>query len=346
MPRIPICFAALAVACSGDVSSTADAPVAVDAVVLVDAPPVVTDAPALARPAACPTTGKGAVVVTGGSCVVFTPAMTGAAPQGVNAGVPSYALAPSTGAAGNLVVFMNGSGGSPAGVAVDPAKNVYTAAVAAGDHVIGLSYRSNDVIGELCAGDDGCFLPTRTTIVTGIYQTGAASFVSDVMPSEGIHERLARALAYLAAVDPGGGWGAFLDGAAVRWDKIIAGGHSQGGGHAALLGKLHPLARIVGLSSPCDSVARAAATWLHADATWQTSPAERGYGFSAATTFDSQGAPTGGDTLCPAHAAVWTAMGIDTTRRFDDAVVCGTSAHGASIGCPENFARLVSLFQL
>ncbi len=310
------------------------------------------DAPdaSLTPPAPCPSTGKGAVVAAGASCVVFTPEATGAA--GVNARVPHYALAPRAGASGALVVSLNGSGGSPAGVADDRAKNVYTAAVAEGHHVIGLSYRSDVALGQLCSRSDGCYLPSRSTIVTGVYQPGAAEELRDAVPGEGIHARLALALRYLTLTDPQGGWGAFVQPSAdpaeaVRWADVIVSGHSQGGGHAALLGKLHAVRRIVTLSSPCDQTADAPAGWLTHDLSWRTDPSQSAFGFSAETTFGPGGRPSGGDTTCSAHAAIWAAMGIDPSRRFDDAVVCaGATAHGATVGCPENFDRLRSLYRL
>src|SRR5262249_29937901 len=109
-------------------------------------------------------------------------------------------------------------------------------------------------------------------------------------------------------------------------------------------GKLHPLDRFVALSAPCDSIAGAAASWLHPDATWQTPPAARGYGFSATTVFDASGAPVSGDLNCPSHAATLDAPALDGSRRFDDAVVCGGSPHGATIGCAQNFGRVAGMF--
>src|SRR5262249_27431189 len=152
------------------------------------------------------------------------------------------------------------------------------------------------------------------------------------------------ALRALVSLDPAGGWDAFLDGDTVRWEKVIATGHSQGGGHAALLGKLHPLDRFVALSAPCDSVAGAAASWLPPDWTRPSRPGARGYGFSATTFFDGSGAPVSGDLNCPAHAATWDALGLDASRRFDDAVVCGGNPHGATIGCAQNFGRVAAMF--
>jgi hypothetical protein len=294
-------------------------------------------------PAPCPTAGPGAIVTAGASCLLVTPAATGADPSGEGADVPSYALAPTGAPSGKLVLFLNGTGGTPAGAIVHPTENVYNVFAAAGHHVLALSYRSSQALANLCFGVDACFLPTRETIVSGEDRPGS---VLHLERSEGIEPRLVLALRALAAAAPHGGWDMFLDGDAVRWPRVIATGHSQGGGHAALLAKLHPLARFVGLSSPCDMVGGTAASWQRADETWQTSPADAGYGFSAATTFDAAGVPIAGDLNCPAHAATWSALGLDASHRFDDAIVCGTNPHAASIACSANFARIAALFAI
>lgn len=295
------------------------------------------DAP-VPPPAPCP---AGTIVAPGATCVTFTPEESGAAAAGENARVPHYALAPQAGASGFLVLSLNGSGGHPAGVAKNPARNVYTAALAEGHHALGLSYRSDASLGSLCGLTDACYLASRTTLLSGVFQAGAAEALRGVLPSEGVYARLALALRHLARVDPQGGWGAFLQpGAtpegAIRWGQVIVSGHSQGGGHATLLGRLHAVPRIVALASPCDRAAAGPASWLVRDGSWATDPAVAAFGFAAES-----------DGVCPAHAAIWDAMAIDATRRFDDAVVCASdSAHGAPIGCTENFPRLRSLFHL
>lgn len=266
--------------------------------------------------------------------------------MGEGADVPHYAIAPATGRSGKLVVFLPGTGGTPGGYVVSAARNVYNVFRGEGHHVLALSYRSSQALANLCFGDDPCFLPTRMTLVTGVVQPGTAAPVAGLQPTEGIEPRLLLALHKLVAVDPAGGWDAFLDGDAVRWPSVIVTGHSQGGGHAALLAKRHPVDRFVALSAPCDMVGNAAASWLHPDVTWQTDPSARGYGFSATTTFDTSGAPISGDLNCPAHAATWNALALDPSRRFDDAVLCGGNPHGAPVGCTENFARLGSLFAI
>ena len=57
--------------------------------------------------------------------------------------------------------------------------------------------------------------------------------------------RIVKLLAHLEANHPGEGWGTFLEGAAPRWESIAVAGHSQGGGHAANIGRLHGVARVI-----------------------------------------------------------------------------------------------------
>lgn len=292
-------------------------------------------------PAPCPTSGKGALI-TAAPCFVFPPTATGAAAGGANASVNHYALSPVGLATGKLVLFLNPSLGSPGQSIGSPSSNIYTAAISARDYVLGLSYPSDQIIGRLCNDDDACFLPTRTTIITGTRQPGTAPELRAVGLTDSIHGRTALALAYLASTRPGEGWAQFLvagvdpltnPAAAVRWDKVIAMGHSQGGGHAALLAKLHSLARLVVLSSPCDEANGAPASWLTAGPTWQTAPAQLGYGFAAQS-----------DTTCSMHTEIWDAMAMAPARRFENATSCaGASAHTATTQCPANMARVQSL---
>jgi hypothetical protein len=296
-----------------------------------DAPTDGTPPPALRH---CPTSGRGAV--TGDVCLLVTPSEAGLPSSGAGAAEDQYALRPTSPSRGRLLLFFNGSGGTPRGGVATADVSFYSVARDAGLHVLGVSYRSDDSIGSLCAGKDPCFEPTRRTILSGVFQTGAASSLSSIAVHEGVYARVASTLATLAAGDPAGGWDAYFDRAlladpakALKWSSILVSGHSQGGGHAALLGKLHPVDRVVMLSSPCDSVAGTPASWLTGDASFATDPATRYFGL---------GAP--GDTICAAYAAAWSKLGMPASASKADAVVCtdaGISGpHGASIRCIEN----------
>lgn len=308
---------------------------------------------------ACPASGKGAVIAGNASCYVFTPASAGADSSGANATVNNYALAPTDGGSGYLVVYLNGSNGSPAGAAVNANNNVYTVASGAGHHVLALSYTSDTAVGNLCSTDE-CFLPTRLSIVTGLYHPGAATELRTITRSEGIYSRLALALSYLAQNKPNENWGQFLQpqtdieldpGNAVVWSKAIAAGHSQGGGHAALLSKLQPVKRLVVFSSPCDADSNGnPASWLTYDpASWVSNPAGITRALAAPTQFANDGHPDGGDEVCPNHVASLTAMGIPA-QQITIAQTCSarlsTQYHSASVKCLENLPHWHPLFQL
>jgi hypothetical protein len=301
---------------------------------------------------ACPTQGTGAILAPAG-CVVFTPQQAGADPSGVNATQYQIALEPAGVAKGVLVVHLNGSLGSPAGQIADPQKNLYSALSAAGFHVIGVAYRSNAIVGVLCNGSPSCFAPTRRTLVLGSYVAGAPSSLANTRADEGIVQRLDAALSLLTAARPSGGWAQYQANLSapdilghIAWNKVIASGHSQGGGHAAFLGSVAALRRVVQLSSTCDYTSGVAAPWTSAALAWATVPKTGFVGFAAPTTFTS-GNPTAGDTTCPYHVAVWQNMGMDAANQHDDAAACGASGdtHSASIACTDNFARWPTLYQ-
>jgi hypothetical protein len=283
-----------------------------------------------------------------GPCFTVTPLAEGASDAGDNAGAPQLALEPAGQANGVLLVLLNGSGGAPEALVADPVKNLYNAGASKGYHVLGLAYRSGEEVGVMCLNNDGCFLPTRLTILTGTFQIGAASAVADIRADESLLWRLDAALTTLAVGRPGAGWDAFrtagtFPGARIVWSKVLAAGHSQGGGHAAVLGKLYPVHGVLQLSSTCDAIGATPATWTAASGIWAT-PSSTFLGFSAPTTVDITGLPTGGDTTCPRHLAVWESMGMTFTDMHDEAMTCaGETAHAASVRCAANYPEWLQI---
>lgn len=161
---------------------------------------------------------------------------------------------------GQLFVFFAGSYGRP-----QNQRLILEQAARSGYHVIGLRYPNSWTVNDLCAPtrDPECFGAVRREILDGEERSPLVA----VTPANSIHNRLAKLLAYLDRVYPDEGWGQFLDGAGKpNWPLISAGGHSQGGGHAAMLGKEVPLARVCMLSAPHDAIVRAGsltvAPWL------------------------------------------------------------------------------------
>lgn len=268
----------------------------------------------------------------GDECFLLTPIETGLPATGANADVVQVALRPPSAARGELLLFFNGSGGSPMGGAATFATSWYTVARDEGLHAIGVSYRSDDAVGVLCRGEDACFLATRETILDGRFHTGAAAALSTITVDEGVYARVRAALGLLSRGDPEGGWDAFFDASetdaptAIRWDRVLASGHSQGGGHAALLGRRHALARVLMLASPCDTSAAMPASWQRGPAGFATDTTTRYFGLASAS-----------DDVCTAHAAIWNALGMPASAQDDAAMTCtGSSPHGDPIRCIEN----------
>jgi hypothetical protein len=301
---------------------------------------VPTDGGIVEQLRACPTTGSGAM--EGDVCFVVTPAETGLAADGINATVDQYALRPPSGARGVLLVHFNGSGGSPRGATGTSTGSWYGAARGAGLHVIGVSYVSDSAVGSLCQGDDACFEPTRATILTGVKQTGAAAGLPSLTTDDGAFVRVAKLLATLSLRDPDGGWERFVDASlmpdaerAIRWENVFVSGHSQGGGHAALVGKRNAVARVVMLASPCDSLRSGqGASWLNTASGYATPPATRFFGLGVT-----------GDMTCDAFATNWAQLGMPARAQLLGSSCAGETAHSAPLRCANNAASWSELLR-
>jgi hypothetical protein len=304
----------------------------------------------------CPVSGPRSFTLPSTSCFTVTPADAGASAAGENASEPSYAIAPDSGANGKLMLWLNGSGGHPGGKEAlpDPTKNVLAAAASLGYAVLAVSYASTTSVGSLCKQTAGCFLPTRKSIILGAAQPNAATGVSTIKTDEGIVDRVVRALGYLAARDPAHGWGAFLSSVdttlpadqRIRWSAVTAAGHSQGGGHAAAIGKLFAVARVLQFSATCDNVGGVPAGWTAAGTgTWATDPTMF-YGLGAPTTF-TNGVATDGDLTCASHLASWQNEGMIPSHQNDAAATCGQTGdtHGASAGCTDNYPAWLAMLK-
>lgn len=158
-----------------------------------------------------------------------------------------------------LFVFLVGTHGS-----AESSLKIDSAFAAWGYHAIGLDYEDN-VIAMSCAQsqDSACFDRYREAIVTG---AGVSDKIS-VDQADSILNRLQKLLVYLVKNDPTGGWGEFVADGKPDWSRIVVGGHSQGSGHAAYIGKLFRVDRVLMFSGPQDYLAN-----LDKPAPWQSRP--------------------------------------------------------------------------
>ncbi len=177
-------------------------------------------------------------------------------------------------ARGQLLVWLPGTGGlaSPTGPLLQlAARNCM--------HAVGLNYpNETSAVGDCVRErpEPDCYAAWRLEKVDGMDRSPKIN----VAPADSVDNLLLKLLRYLAMQHPDEGWEQYLDGAAVRWDKVIVGGISQGGGQAAMLAKVHSVARVVMLAAVTDSVGSLrgpAPAWeSHPGAT----PPERYFGFA------------------------------------------------------------------
>lgn len=143
-----------------------------------------------------------------------------------------------------LFFFIGGTGSNPASsLPIDRTFAEW------GYHVVCVDYENNLVTVALAHSvDPASFGRYRDAITTG-------APVSDrirVDAANSILNRFQKLLVYLTEHDPKGGWGEFLSGGKPVWDRIVVGGHSQGSGHAAYIGKLFRVDRVLIFSGPQD----------------------------------------------------------------------------------------------
>ncbi|MBK1989429.1 hypothetical protein A0J48_018130 [Sphaerospermopsis aphanizomenoides BCCUSP55] len=171
-----------------------------------------------------------------------------------------------------LFVFFPGSYGK-----ASRQQLITQAAAKQGYHAINLNYPNSWTVGNLCRKnpDPDCSGKVRKEIING----KDYSPLVDISAANSITNRLVKLLKYLNQKYPQQRWGQYLNGDTIKWDLVVVSGHSQGGGHAAMVGKEHQVARVVMLGAPSDysAVSRQPASWL---ATPGQTPPERYYGFT------------------------------------------------------------------
>jgi hypothetical protein len=130
---------------------------------------------------------------------------------------------------------------------------------AAGNHVIGLRYPNTWKVNDLCAAatDLSCYEDVRLEIIDGADR----STLIDVNTANSIINRLIKILDHLHSNFPDEGWGQYLTNGAPYWAAIGFSGHSQGAGHAAVIGKYYALDRVLMFAAPGDSNSNGVAPW-------------------------------------------------------------------------------------
>ncbi|MEM9008554.1 MAG: hypothetical protein AAGE59_34215 [Cyanobacteria bacterium P01_F01_bin.86] len=170
-----------------------------------------------------------------------------------------------------LLVFLSGSYGRPGRQLM-----MMKEAIALGYPVINLNYPNSWTVAELCqtCEDKDCHEKIRAEIIDGMKRSDKI----DIGRPNSIENRLVRLLQYLHQQQPEENWRQYLEGETPKWEAIVVAGHSQGGGHAAMIAQERLVARVVMLSAPADysPICRDLAPWLAAP---HATPSDRYYGF-------------------------------------------------------------------
>lgn len=142
--------------------------------------------------------------------------------------------------------------------------------------VINLTYPNPTSVSVDCDDQPGeCFGDWRQEKIDGVDRTPIVT----ITPANSIDNRILKLLTYLVRTQPAARWDRFLVNGQVNWASVIVAGHSQGGGQAALIGKLRTVSRVIMTGSVSDQVdpfSGPAAPWIR---TPGQTPADRYYGF-------------------------------------------------------------------
>lgn len=192
-----------------------------------------------------------------------------------------------------LVVYFPGTNGKPK-------NSTYFGMAAAqlGFHSVGVVYPNGQAVASICgnSSDPMCFENVRRETIEGVDYSSSVS----INATECILNRLKKLLSYLATNYPSENWGQYLDvNGDIIFSKVIISGSSQGGGHAALIGKYYPVKRVLCFSSPKDwsNFFNGPPSWLNPTG-WQTTP-DNIYGFNH--TLDTY----------TATLQIWDSLGIN-----------------------------------
>ncbi|WP_341843502.1 BPSS1187 family protein [Chitinophaga caseinilytica] len=152
---------------------------------------------------------------------------------------PNYAyVVPDNKRRNQLLLFLPGTGAEPKNY-----RKFIRLAAEKGYHAIGLMYPNKPAVNELCAGsaDITAHSRARLEIIDGTDRHPGVT----VDRTHCIIQRLTDLLHYLDKTYPDENWAQFLAGNQPAWEKVLAAGHSQGAGHAGVMGKHYPLRRVI-----------------------------------------------------------------------------------------------------
>jgi hypothetical protein len=176
-----------------------------------------------------------------------------------------------------LFLFFPGSGAVPFNYL-----EISNTAADLGFHTIGLNYPNDEPVNTLCGStnsDLDCYAKVRLEIKDGVDRTNLVQ----VNRPNSIENRLIKLLIYLRQQRPNENWGQFLiNDSTVNWTKIVVAGHSQGGGHAGIIARFHPVLRAIKLAAQdFNFVANAPANWIaRPETTPNASTPDKFWGFS------------------------------------------------------------------
>lgn len=176
-----------------------------------------------------------------------------------------------------LFLFFPGTGGTPFFY-----QEVTNTAADSGFHAIGLNYPNDEAVNDLCGGtnaDLDCYAKIRLEVKDG---TDRTNLVTITRPNS-IENRLIKLLIYLRTQRPNDNWGQFLiDDSTINWTKIVVSGHSQGGGHAGIIARFHPVLRVVMFAAmDFNGATGLPANWIaQPNSTPNASTADKFWGFS------------------------------------------------------------------
>lgn len=210
-----------------------------------------------------------------------------------------------------------------------------------GYHVIALMYPNDKAAATVRnVKDPDAFEEFRMAIIRG----GQTPYIA-IEQCESIESRLLKMLLHLKSIRPREHWEQFLDeDGSIKWKAIAVAGHSQGGGHAALIGIKHKVARVICTGSPKDfnQARRAPAAWYHETS---ATPKQRFFTFNHRQ--DSMGFTTPGQWMENLHALGLDAFGspVDVdkeTTPYQHSRILLTGFPSVTITSPESEGSLAA----